>query len=160
MVLVVAAVGVLVDQLTKLWAETSLDPGESDHVIGDLIVFRLVYNSGAAFSIGGGATWVFTIVAATAVVGISWYAVRVRSGWWALSLGLLLGGATTHLGDRLFRPPSFGQGHVVDFIGYGDLFTGNVADIMLFCGAVILVVLTAVGLRLDGGRHSPHRPVE
>ena len=60
---------------------------------------------------------------------------RRRAGWaaagWALALGLLLGGALGNLTDRLLRAPGFGRGHVVDFIDYGGLFIGNVADIAI-----------------------------
>lgn len=146
-VIAIAVAVVLVDQLTKLWAVTNLSLDSSVPVIGDFIRFQLIYNSGAAFSMGTNSTWVFTIIAAVAVIVIGWYAWRVESRLWMLALGLLLGGAATHLGDRLFRPPAFGQGHVVDFIGYGNFFIGNVADIILFCGAVMLVVLALTGVR-------------
>ena len=146
-VIAIAVAVVLVDQLTKLWAVTTLSLNSSVPVIGDFIRFQLIYNSGAAFSMGTNSTWVFTIIAAAAVIIICWYAWRVESKLWMLALGLLLGGAATHLGDRLFRPPAFGQGHVVDFIAYGNFFIGNVADIVLFCGAVMLVVLALIGVR-------------
>jgi signal peptidase II len=81
----------------------------------------------------------------------------VRSRPWAICLGLLLGGATTHLLDRLFRAPGFGRGHVVDFIAYFDWFIGNVADIALFAGAVTLLVVSSLGLTL---RPAPAAPVE
>ncbi|HWU59033.1 MAG TPA: signal peptidase II [Microbacteriaceae bacterium] len=146
-VIAIAVAVVLVDQLTKLWAVTTLSLDSSVPVIGDFIRFQLIYNSGAAFSMGTNSTWVFTIIAAVAVIVIGWYAWRIESKLWMLALGLLLGGAATHLGDRLFRPPAFGQGHVVDFIGYGNFFIGNVADIILFCGAAMLVVLALTGVR-------------
>ncbi|MFC7582653.1 signal peptidase II [Nonomuraea antimicrobica] len=112
-----------------------------------LIHFRLLYNPGAAFSIGTGATWVFTLVAAAAVAGILYTARRLASTGWALALGALLGGAVSHLGDRLFREPGFARGHVVDFIDYGP-FVGNVADIALTCGCVALVLLSLRGVPL------------
>ena len=146
--IVIAVAVVLADQLSKLWAVSNLSTSSSVPVIGEFIRFQLIFNSGAAFSLGTNSTWVFTIVAAAAVIVISWYAWRVESKLWMVALGLLLGGAATHLGDRLFRPPSFGQGHVVDFIAYGNFFIGNVADIILFCGAVMLVILAFTGVRL------------
>ena len=138
---------ILADQGSKLWAESSLEVGKSTDVIGDLIRFQLIYNPGAAFSIGTGFTWIFTIIAGIAVVGIAIFAWRVTSRAWAILLGLLLGGAATHLGDRLFREPSFGQGHVVDFIAYGNLFIGNVADIVIVGCGVFGVILMARGVR-------------
>jgi signal peptidase II len=141
----VALVVLTVDQLSKEWAEANLPVGERLPLLGDALGIRLIYNPGAAFSIGTGATWVFTIVAAGAVVAAAWFTWRVRSRQWAICLGLFLGGAVTHLLDRLLRAPSFGQGHVVDFIAYFDWFVGNVADIALFAAAVLVVTLSALG---------------
>ncbi|TXL87384.1 signal peptidase II [Streptomyces sp. IB2014 016-6] len=136
----------LVDQASKWWAVGALGDSESIDVVGDVIRFWLVYNPGAAFSMGTGVTWVFTIFAGVAVVAIAWYAWRVRSTPWAYALGLLLGGATSHFGDRLFREPGFARGHVVDFIDYAGFFVGNVADIGIFTGAVTIVVLSFRGI--------------
>ena len=138
---------ILLDQASKFWAEATLTVGESTPIIGDLLRFQLIYNPGAAFSIGVGFTWIFTIIAAVAVVALAIFAWRVTSPAWAILLGLLLGGATTHLGDRLFREPSFAQGHVVDFIGYGNLFIGNVADIVIVGCGVFGVILMARGVK-------------
>ncbi|MFI6694412.1 signal peptidase II [Streptomyces sp. NPDC050433] len=141
------ALGLLiVDQGTKWWAVTALGDSESIPVIGDFIRFWLVYNPGAAFSMGTGVTWIFTVFAGLAVVAIAWYAWRVRSAPWTYALGLLLGGATSHFGDRLLREPGFGRGHVVDFIDYSGFFVGNVADIGIFAGAVTIVVLSFMGV--------------
>jgi signal peptidase II len=149
-VLGLAALVVLVDQGTKWWAVTTLDDGRVVPVIGDLIRFVLVHNPGAAFSIGTEFTWVLAILAAVGAVVAAVFAWRVRSIGWAIALGLLLGGAVTHLGDRLFREPGFGRGHVVDFIGYGDLFIGNVADIAIVAGAVMILILTLAGITPSG----------
>lgn len=139
-----ALVVIAADQGTKWWAESELSDGRTVPFIGDFIRFVLVYNPGAAFSIGTEFTWVFAILTGLAVIFIAVYAWRVRSKGWAIALGLLLGGAATHLGDRLFRDPGFGRGHVVDFIAYADFFIGNVADIAIFFGAVSLVIVTLI----------------
>ncbi|KAB8188462.1 signal peptidase II [Nonomuraea phyllanthi] len=147
MMLMLAAVVLLLDQVTKFWAVSALSGGERVAVIPPLIHFRLLYNPGSAFSIGTGVTWVFALVAAVAVAGILYTARRLASRGWALVLGALLGGAVSHLGDRLFREPGFARGHVVDFIDYG-LFVGNVADIALTCGCVAMVLLSLRGVPL------------
>ncbi|MFV2022211.1 signal peptidase II [Micromonospora sp. LOL_023] len=143
-----AATVLVVDQLTKMWAEATLTRGERTPLIGDALGIQLIYNPGAAFSMGENTTWVFTIAAAIGVGVTAWFAARARSRAWAVSLGLVLGGAFTHLLDRLFREPSFGQGHVVDFIAYFDWFIGNVADIALFFGVVTFLTLELRGVRL------------
>jgi len=155
LILVIAVVVVLADQLTKLWATASLQVGVYHSLIGNLLGIQLIYNSGAAFSFLVDQTWVFTIIAALAVVALLYFSRRVGARSWAVAFGLLLGGAVTHLGDRLFRAPSFGQGHVVDFIAYANWFIGNVADIAIFCGAVLALILAVVGVPLRGGpRHT------
>lgn len=151
-VLGIAVFVVLIDQASKWWAEAQLGDGSTIPVIGDLIRFVLVYNPGAAFSIGTEYTWIFAILAGVGAIAIAWFAWRVGSVGWTIALGLILGGALTHLGDRLFREPGFGRGHVVDFIGYGDWFIGNVADIAIFAGAVMILVLTFMGIAPKGGR--------
>ncbi|TCO60951.1 signal peptidase II [Actinocrispum wychmicini] len=142
--LAVAVFVVAVDQLTKVWAESALADGAPVRVVGEFLQLRLLYNSGAAFSIGAGSTWVFTVVTAVAVVVLARFVVRPSSAVQGVGLALLLGGAVTHLLDRLLRPPGFARGHVVDFIDYNGWFVGNVADIVLFAGAVLVVV---AGLR-------------
>ncbi|CAM5417335.1 signal peptidase II [Leifsonia shinshuensis] len=163
-ILLIAVLVVLADQLTKLWATATLQVGVYHSLIGNLLGIQLIYNSGAAFSFLVDQTWVFTIIAALAVVALLYFSRRVGARSWAVAFGLLLGGAVTHLGDRLFRAPSFGQGHVVDFIAYADWFIGNVADIAIFCGAVLALILAVVGVPLRGGpRHThahPHPPTD
>lgn len=148
--IVLALVIVAVDQLTKQWAIANLSDGQVIPVIGDWIRFVLVYNPGAAFGLGTGYTWILALVAVAAAVAVGWYAWKVKSLAWAIVLGMILGGAITHAGDRLFREPGFAQGHVVDFIGYFDWFVGNVADIMIVLGAALAVLL--VLLKVDTGR--------
>ncbi len=146
-VLALAAAVIAVDQATKWWAESVL-AGEPIPVLGDLLVLRLTYNPGAAFSIGTGYTWLFAVFAAIAVVVVARLAWRVRSRLWAVAFGLILGGAATHLIDRLAREPGFGRGHVVDFIDYAGLFVGNVADIALVTGVGLAVVLNLRGVAI------------
>ncbi|WP_449060719.1 signal peptidase II [Planomonospora algeriensis] len=148
--LVLAVMVLLVDQASKLWAISALADGERVSVVPGVIQLRLLFNPGAAFSIGEGATWVFTLVAAAAVAGIAHVGRRLRSAAWTVALGALLGGAASHLLDRLFRPPGFARGHVVDFIDYGGLFVGNLADIALTGSCAFVVLLSARGISLDG----------
>jgi signal peptidase II len=134
------ALWVTADQLTKLWAETQLTLGVYVPVIGDYLGWRLVYNPGAAFGIAANFTWVLAIIAAVAVIGIGWFSTRVTHPLWLVGTSALLGGAVSHLGDRLFREPGFALGHIVDFIDYAGFFVGNVADIALVGGAAVLIL--------------------
>lgn len=148
------------DQATKFWAVSTLTGRPPVPVLGDFLQLQLLYNPGAAFSIGTGSTWLFTIVAAVAVAVIISFARRARSHSQAVAIGLLLGGATTHLLDRLFRAPGFARGHVVDFIDYNGWFVGNVADIALTVGAVVLVVATVFAPAAPGVEARGDEPAE
>lgn len=142
--LTIAAIVIVVDQATKFWADRTLTGRAPVPVLGDVIQFRLLRNGGAAFSMGENSTWIFTIITAAAVVWLFWYVTRPQPMWRLVGCALLLGGAITHLGDRLFRAPGFGRGHVVDFIDYNGWFVGNVADIALVGGAIWLVAVSLV----------------
>lgn len=152
LVLAVAALWVTLDQVTKAWAERALPDRPPVQVVGDLLQLRLTYNSGAAFSMATGATGLLTVLACTVVVVIIWQASRLGSRGWAWALGLLLGGAVGNLVDRVFRPPSVGQGHVVDFFQLPNFPIFNVADIGITSAAVLIAVLALRGVSPDGSR--------
>ena len=139
--LAVAGLGLIIDQGTKALATAQLTPGDRVPLIGDLLSLSLVYNPGAAFSIGSGTTWVFTIIGVLAAAVVIGFAVRLRGVRWGIALGIVLGGAVGNLVDRFVNPPSFGQGHVTDFIAYGDLFVGNIADIFVVVGVALLCLI-------------------
>lgn len=156
--LALAAVVLAADQASKVWAVSALADGRQIAVIPDLISLRLLYNPGAAFSIGTDATWVFALTTGCAVAGILYAGRRLGSLGWAAVLGVLLGGSLSHLFDRLFRTPGFAQGHVVDFIDYNGFFVGNVADIAITGGAALFILLSARGVPFGGdhtGRTGP-----
>ncbi|MGC4934873.1 signal peptidase II [Gordonia sp. DT30] len=150
----VAGIVVLLDILTKSLVVALIDPLVPVSVIGDVVTLQLLRNSGAAFSMGSGSgyTWVLTLIALAVVVVIIRYSSRLRSGWWILGLGLVLGGALGNLIDRIFRSPGPLRGHVVDFISVGWWPVFNLADSAVVCGAVLLVVLSLLGFDYDGSR--------
>ncbi len=140
------------DQVTKWLAVDRLDSGEVVPVIEGWLSLRLLYNSGAAFSMGEGATWVFTAVAVVVTGVILRVASTMGSRRWAATLGFLLAGALGNLTDRLVREPGFARGHVVDFIDYNGFFVGNVADIWIVGAAVMIGLLGLTGVGPDGTR--------
>src|ERR1035437_3415462 len=75
---------------------------------------------------------------------------KLRSVGWADALGLLLGGATGNLLDRIFRAPGLFAGHVVDWIELPHWPVFNLADSSICCAAVLVVLLALRGIRLDG----------
>jgi len=160
LLLVVIALGVYgIDQLAKTLIVRGMQEGQTIPLLGPVLQLHYVTNSGAAFSFANGYTWVFSIVAVGVIVAIVWFARRIRSLAWATMFGLVLGGALGNLTDRLFRPPGFGQGHVVDFISIG-LFPAifNVADMGITFGVAVFVVLSLRGTGIDGSRAVIRKP--
>jgi signal peptidase II len=150
---VVAAFVYTADRLSKIWVVGNLELGKPVKVLGEILQFNYVENSGAAFSIGSGYTWIIAIIAAIAVVLIIVFARRIRSIAWAVLFGMLLGGASGNLTDRLTREPGFGLGHVIDFIQvylFPAIF--NVADIFVVSSMGLFILLTLRGIALDGKR--------
>jgi signal peptidase II len=156
----VAAVVLFVDIVTKVLAVKLLTPQQPVSIIGDTVTWTLVRNPGAAFSMATGATWILTLIATGVVIGIVWMGRRLVSPWWALGLGLILGGALGNLVDRFFRSPGPLQGHVVDFLSIGWWPVFNVADPAVVGGAILLVALSLFGFDFDTtGRRKPDDPV-
>lgn len=150
--LTIAAVVLAFDLLTKIVAVAWLSPGDPVYLIGDWARLSLVRNPGAAFSMATGMTWLLTLIAAAVVIGVIRIGRTLRSLWWAIGLGLILGGAFGNLIDRMFRAPGPFQGHVVDFVAIGWWPVFNVADSGVVCGAILLVVLTLFGFEPNGTR--------
>lgn len=162
---VLAAVVLAADQISKQLALTHLVEGESVPVMGEALQWLLVFNPGAAFSMGEGVTWIFTIALALVAGAIVYIAItRVRSALWAVVLGLLLGGVLGNLTDRLVRDPGFAQGHVVDFIltpwmwFWTNPAIYNVADIFIVGGMIAVALLVVTGFNFDGTRGEQSRP--
>lgn len=144
-----AALVVVLDQVTKQIAVATLEGRPRIAVVGDLAGFQFLRNDGAAFGMGSNATWVFTVIALCVFAGILWAGRRLGSRAWAWALGLLLGGLTGNLIDRLVRPPAFFHGAVVDFIDL-HFFVCNIADIAITGAAAVLIVVSFRGIGLDG----------
>lgn len=145
------ALGVLmVDQITKACVLSALEQGAQHPVLGNALGIQLLLNPGAVLGLGSGSTWLLTVIAVAATVLIVRFSRRLSSTWWTVTLGLLLGGTLGNLIDRLMRDPGFGRGHVIDFIAYGDLFVGNVADIAIAVAAGLMMILSYRKVQLDG----------
>lgn len=139
--LAVAVVSVLLDQGSKIWALGALSQGERIPLLGDALGLELIFNPGAALSLGENSTIIFTVISTAVVVGMPLLLRTTVSLPWALALGAIWGGAAGNLIDRIFRAPGPGRGHVVDFIAYFDWFIGNVADVILFLAIIAILVL-------------------
>jgi signal peptidase II len=150
---VIVAVTVFVaDLISKTLIVATLSHQSPVRLLGGLLRLRVLRNSGAAFSIGTSMTVVFSLIAVGVIFAILRTSRRLRSIPWAVTLGLLLGGAAGNLGDRIFRSPGPFRGYVVDWIQLPHWPVFNVADSCIVCGGVLAVLLAARGIPLDGVR--------
>lgn len=130
----------IIDQAVKQIMLTWLEPGVPVPVIGSFFRFYLLFNPGAAFSMGDNMTWVFTTIQLAFFLGICIYAPRVKHRWIGVGLACVAGGALGNVVDRLFREPSFYVGHVVDYISVGNFAVFNIADASITCGVIIFLI--------------------
>ncbi|MHB8243915.1 MAG: signal peptidase II [Acidimicrobiales bacterium] len=129
----VALVVLVLDQVTKSVAVANLQ-GHPVRLVGP-VGFRLQYNSGVAFSIGTNLTGPIIVVAVVLVGAVAWFSRKVPTTLAAVAVGMILGGATGNLVDRLFRGH---DGAVVDFLYTKYWPTFNLADASIVCGCVLL----------------------
>jgi len=142
----IVAVVVILDQITKVWVDRTLQLYEQVPVTSFFNI-TLAYNRGAAFSFlndaGGWQRWFFIGISLVVGVFLSiWlYRMERHERWLGVAIALILGGAIgNNLIDRVI------YGHVVDFIQvyhnnwYFPSF--NVADSAITCGTILLLVLT------------------
>lgn len=148
-VLMTAALVVMLDQLTKFLVVRNLENRPRIPLIEDLISggapwvsFYVTRNTGAAFSFGSSATWVFSLLAILVIGIIFRLSKKITNTWWLIALGLMMGGAAGNLIDRVFRDPGTFMGGVVDFIAIERFAVFNIADAAITVAAISIAVLT------------------
>ena len=136
---VLAAVIVVLDQVTKHWALNALT-GEPPHHVVWTLQWNLTFNSGMAFSKGrdmGPIIGVLALVVAGVVVAT---VRKQQQKTVAVAAGFVLGGAIGNLCDRIFRGDGWLRGSVVDFIDFQWFPIFNIADIAVNVGGAIFVL--------------------
>jgi signal peptidase II len=165
LLLLLAAVVLVTDLVSKVVVVATVEPGADIRLLGGALYLTQLRNVGAAFSFAEGATVLFTLVAVVVAVVILRTARRMYSTGWAVTLGLVLGGALGNLIDRIFRDPGFLRGGVVDFLSVfgpdGSVWpVFNVADSAIVCGGVLGALLALRGIEFDGSRSTDQSPVD
>ena len=140
------------DVVSKLVAVDRLTGRADIELVGEWFQLHLTRNPGAAFSTVESLTPVLSLLAVAAAVTVVWFARRLGTTSWAISLGLLLAGITGNLTDRVFRDPGPLHGHVIDFFMLPHWPVFNVADICINVGAALILINTVRGVSLDGSR--------
>jgi signal peptidase II len=159
LLLLLAAAVLVTDLVSKVVVVATVEPGADIRLFGGALYLTQLRNVGAAFSFAEGATVLFSLVAVVVAVVIVRTARRMYSTAWAVTLGLVLGGALGNLIDRIFRDPGFLRGGVVDFLSVlapdGRVWpVFNVADSAIVCGGVLGAFLALRGIEFDGSRTS------
>lgn len=130
---------VVADQLTKQWVLNVLSDGKVVKLFWTL-QFNLVFNSGMAFSQGQGVGRIIGVLAIFVVIGLLMSLRDAKLLATVIGTGLLVGGATGNILDRLFRGGGWMGGSVVDFIDLQWFPVFNVADSAVTVGAGFLIL--------------------
>ena len=134
---------VVLDQVTKYFAEQNLSYCAPVKVIPDFFSMTLVYNKGAAFNFlsdaGGWQRWVLILVSIAIILFLFFWLRTIEKNriYLAIGIALVLGGAIGNLIDRSI------YGHVIDFIEiyYRDWHYPhfNIADSAISIGVVLVI---------------------
>jgi len=129
---------VLLDQLTKWWALERLEQGQIVELFWTL-QFRLVRNTGIAFSQGENLGPVFTLLIFFVILLVIRLGAQMQSKIGKVSVGLVIGGAIGNLVDRAFRAEEgFLSGGVVDFVDFQWWPVFNIADSAIVVGGLMM----------------------
>jgi len=139
MSLLISAVIVLLDQVSKAWALRDLADGRIIHVIWTM-QFNLTFNRGMAFSRGTGIGPIIGVIGLVVVVLLLLSLRRADNTLTRVATGLIIGGALGNILDRLFRGSGWMRGAVIDFIDFQWWPVFNVADMAIMIGAATMMV--------------------
>jgi signal peptidase II len=145
--ILIAAVIVILDQISKEWIRTHIALGESLPEMGCLNIVH-IQNTGSAFGLFTNQAFLLSIVAIAGLVIILIFFRYLSELGFAggIALSLIFAGA---LGNQIDR---FRLGHVTDFIYvrlWGNVFwpAFNVADSAITVGAISLGIIAMIGLK-------------
>lgn len=132
---------IILDQVTKYIAVTTLTLGFSNVIIPKVLTFQLIYNEGASFGMLSGEQLLFTLVTIGALLIFGYFFTEIdfkKKKVFSLAIILLLAGALGNAIDRIFVIEG-----VIDFIHIPiiPLFaTFNFADAFMNIGIVLFIV--------------------
>jgi len=139
----IAAVVVVLDQLSKYWVLQAIDLQQSGPVkVLPIFQLTMVWNPGVSFGLfradSGFGRWVLVLLALAIVVALAAWARRLDRPLTAVALGLVMGGA---VGNNLIDRVRFGA--VADFLDFHALYfpwVFNVADSAISVGVAVLLL--------------------
>ena len=135
--LLIIAVGIFLDQMTKFLAVTHLKGSNPFVLIDGVFQFAYQENPGAAFGILSNDRWVFLVISTIAIIAILFYVFYKKNmpTLWIVSLSLIVSGGIGNMIDRL------ALGYVVDFLDFCliNFAVFNVADSFVTVGAGLMI---------------------
>ncbi len=138
-----ATLVVVLDQLTKRWAQGSL-PGDPIVVVDGFLLFAYAENPGSAFGLFQDAGQIIGVLSIGIAGFVLWMMAHSERRLDVIALGFVLGGALGNLTDRITRGDGFLDGRVVDFVGLWVIPNFNVADAAINVGVAMLLVVALV----------------
>lgn len=139
----IAAVGIIIDQITKVIVDRSMQLYDSIPIVENFFHFTYVRNKGAAFSFLSNASWrlpffITVSIIATIVILVAFRKLRDDQRLAHTSLALIFSGAVGNLIDRVRL------GEVIDFLDahwYRHHWPAfNVADSLICVGVFLLAI--------------------
>lgn len=145
MIWLVMIVGLLADQLSKLWVASALPYESSISIIGDFFALRYIHNEGAAWSILSGRVGLLLIVTVIVTVVIAWllYKTPKENRLLRFSYALLIAGALGNIIDRVRL------GYVIDFLAFPNFPVFNIADCCVTVSIGLIIILTLLDIKKD-----------
>ena len=149
--ILIIAVSVLLDQVSKLLVYGFLDREESLYLIKGVLRFTYVENTGAAFGMLSDKRWVFMVLSVVAIVALLLYLWKFRpeSRFACMAMSMIIAGGIGNMIDRVLRSGVDANGntyyYVVDFIDFCAfpnlwMWVFNFADICVCVGGGCLVI--------------------
>ncbi len=138
---------IAIDQIFKLLAIEYLEPLSSFPVLDGIIQLRYAENTGAAFGSFSGYTTILSVFTSIILVVALYFLLskKIPKGFYYVCTTLIIAGGIGNLIDRIFR------GYVVDYIEplFVNFAIFNFADILVTCGAIVLVIWTLYDIYRD-----------
>ncbi|WP_230374354.1 signal peptidase II [Pontivivens ytuae] len=146
-ILIVALIAFALDRLSKVWIVHWLNLRERGfiEVVDPYLNFAMGWNRGINFGLFAGnddaARWILIAIAVGICGWLLWWGRQQAGLWMAVGCGLVIGGAIGNVWDRLQ------YGAVADYLnmsccGIRNPYTFNVADVFIFAGAALLIVVS------------------
>lgn len=145
MIWIVMIVGVLADQLSKLWVASALPYEASIPIIGDFFSLRYIHNEGAAWSIMSGRVGLLLIITVIVTVVIAWLLWKTpkENRLLRFSYALLIAGALGNIIDRVRL------GYVIDFLAFPNFPVFNIADCCVTVSIGLIIILTLLDIKRE-----------